>query len=63
MNSGLCQYFRCPDQYDKIGWTDAAPSASGYFRFGENSTCFGAYEGQLPSPDLLKLFMMRFLAL
>ncbi len=51
MNSGLCQYFRCPDQYDKIGWTDAAPSASGYFRFGENSTCFGAYEGQLPSPD------------
>lgn len=50
MNSGLCQYYRCPDRYDRIEWRDALPSTSGYFCFGRNSTCFGSYHGQRPSP-------------
>lgn len=50
MKSGICQYYRCPDRYDRIEWRNALPSSSGYFCFGRNSTCFGNYHGQLLSP-------------
>ncbi len=50
MQNSLVQYFRCPETFDRTvsGKTDS--SASGYFRFGKDSTCFGSYHAQQPSP-------------
>jgi len=50
MNSGLCQYYRCPEGYERIRWRDTLPSTSGFFCCGRNATCFGNYDGQLSSP-------------
>jgi hypothetical protein len=52
MNSGLKDYFRCPDQYDRIRVKDAVPSTCGYFRFGPGSICYGNYHRQQQTLDL-----------
>ncbi len=50
MRNLLAQYFRCPERFDRIVWREASPAANGYFRFGEDSTCFGSYHAQQPTP-------------
>jgi hypothetical protein len=50
MQTCLVQYFRCPEQFDRIEWKEEYPSANGYFRFGDDSTCFGGYHRQRSSP-------------
>ena len=49
ITSGLTQYYRCPDAYDRFGMKGALPSTSGYFRFGQASICYGSYHRQKPS--------------
>src|SRR3984957_14684474 len=49
INSGLTQYYRCPDAYDRFGIKGTIPAAEGYFRFGQASICYGSYHRQRPS--------------
>lgn len=41
--SGLTQYYRCPGVYDRFAVKGTLPSKSGYFRFGQESICYGSY--------------------
>ena len=50
MQSCLVQYFRCPEESDRIVRKEEHSSAIGYFRFGEESTLFGSYLRQRSSP-------------
>ncbi len=49
LNAGLLEYYRCPDRYERFGSKDSLPKASGYFRFSQDSICFGGFHGQKPS--------------
>jgi hypothetical protein len=49
MPNSLVQYFRCPQRFDLLAWRDEPTGESGYFRFGNDSTCFGSYHAQRPS--------------
>ena len=50
MHDCLSQYFRCPEQFDPIVWKEPLSAERGYFLFGKDSTCFGAYHAQRSSP-------------
>ena len=50
VESGLGDYFRCPETYDRFALKGDLPSDSGYFRFGQGSICYGSYHRQQPSP-------------
>ena len=47
----LVQYFRCPEEFDHIMWPEENSAPAGYFRFGEDATCFGNYRKQRPDPS------------
>jgi hypothetical protein len=49
MRSCLVQYFRCPEQYDRIASGETPSTTSGFFRFGRDSICFGRYHAQQPA--------------
>jgi len=50
MNDRLIQYYRCPEQYVRFARKETLPVTSGYFRFGQEATCYGSYCGQQASP-------------
>jgi len=41
----LGKYFRCPDRFDRTV-PNGDPVAQGFFRFGQDVTCFGSYHAQ-----------------
>jgi hypothetical protein len=49
MNDCLTQYFRCPEQYIRLGLTGLLSEASGYFRLGPEAMCYGKYHGRSPA--------------
>ena len=49
MRSCLVQYFRCPEQFERIVWSETHSAASGYFCFGKDSTCFGSFHANQAS--------------
>jgi len=51
MESYLSTYFRCPEESVKIVSERQLSSASGYFRFGPNSTLFGRLSGKQPAAN------------
>jgi hypothetical protein len=51
MNSCLTEYYRCPDRYARLALRRRGPMATGYFRFGEDTTCFGNLSGYQPASD------------
>lgn len=53
LNTGLRDYYRCPDKFEHFGLRDPRPTTSGYFRFGRDSICFGEFHGQEPSSDCI----------
>jgi len=49
MSNYLIQYYRCPEHYVRLALKGALSTTSGYFRFGENTICYGRYCGRRPS--------------
>lgn len=49
MNDCLADYFRLPNLYECFSWTDSSAAKEGYFRFGEEITCFGRCSGLQPA--------------
>jgi len=45
MIDGITRYYQCPQQYVRISVKEGASSTTGYFRFGEGSTCYGRLWG------------------
>jgi len=43
VNDHLAQYFRCPKRYIRVETKGTPSSSSGYFRFGNDAICYGAY--------------------
>jgi len=50
MHGCLVQYFRCPEEFDRTVGREDHSAPSGYFRFGQDATCFGPYRMQRPVP-------------
>src|SRR5215467_44464 len=48
MNESLIHYYRCPEHYARLGWTRAPSGPNGYFRFGDDTFCYGRCSKQLP---------------
>ena len=51
MQSLLVDYFGCPERFDHIVWSDEHSDAAGYFRLGDDATCFGHYDRRRQFPD------------
>ena len=49
MNNCLSQYYRCPQGYVRFAPKGPLPAESGFFRFGEDATCYGSYCGHEPA--------------
>lgn len=45
----LTQYYRCPNRYVRIVTGGPLSVRSGYFRFGEETICYGSYCGSEPA--------------
>jgi hypothetical protein len=50
MNDRFIEYYLCPEQYSRLALKDPLPPDKGYFRFGQDTICYGAYRGLKPSP-------------
>jgi hypothetical protein len=65
MTSSFLDYFRCPEEFDNFGVAQGLGQAPGFFRFGEQNTCFGRTAGttaQTPNgglSDVLPLVQSR----
>ena len=46
MNTWLTQYFRCPERYIRVASKVPLSAKSGYFQFGNETTCYGSYYGR-----------------
>lgn len=53
MNNCLADYFRFPEPYECLSWTDNPAAQQGYFRVGDEITCFGRCSGfqWAPNPE------------
>jgi hypothetical protein len=49
MNAILTNYFRCPEDLVKFERKGTLSANNGYFRLGQDATCFGAYSGAKPA--------------
>jgi hypothetical protein len=49
MPGSLTQWFRCPQEFERIVSKKASSSSCGYFLFGKDATCFGSHRAQQPS--------------
>ncbi len=49
MNDCLTEYFRCPESLIRFERKGPLSAKSGYFRVGQDATCYGAYSGQSPA--------------
>ncbi|HEY1809247.1 MAG TPA: hypothetical protein VGG42_11835 [Acidobacteriaceae bacterium] len=45
----LIDYYRCPAEFVRLEVRSPQSSAPGYFRFGEDTTCYGRVAGQAPA--------------
>jgi hypothetical protein len=52
MNESVLEYYRCPERFVRFQRKGSLSSTSGFFRFGEDSICYGGYFGQVPAEDL-----------
>ena len=55
MTSSFLDYFRCPEEFEKLGVAPSLGQTPGFFRFGQQITCFGRSAGpvaQTPNGDL-----------
>jgi len=56
MNDALIEYFRCPDRLVRFHRKGPLSAGSGFFRLGQDTTCYGSYYGtrpsELPTDDL-----------
>lgn len=43
INTWLTQYFRCPERYIRVASKEPLSTKSGYFQFGNETTCYGSY--------------------
>src|SRR5208282_724742 len=41
MNSALVDHYRCPESFAGFKLTDHLSDDTGYFRFGQNTICYG----------------------
>ena len=46
----VTEYYRCPEEYLNFIPTAPLSKTTGYFRFGDDSVCYGNYAGQEPLP-------------
>jgi len=56
MTSSFLDYYRCPEEFEKFGVAQALGQSPGFFRFGQQITCFGRSAGmvaQSTNGDLL----------
>jgi hypothetical protein len=51
MNESFVEYFKCPDQYARFGLRGTLSAASGYFRFGKRTVCYGRLCGPRTRSD------------
>ncbi len=49
MSGSLTQWFRCPQEFDRIVSKEASSPSCGYFLFGKDATCFGSHRAQRQS--------------
>jgi hypothetical protein len=49
MNDSLTQYYRCPEHYIRLALKGSLSGTGGYFRFGEDSFCYGRCSGRDPA--------------
>jgi len=55
-NETLVERYRCPDRFAEFTLSGALSGCAGYFRFGEESICYGQFAGGAPAPlDTLNL--------
>src|SRR6267142_468629 len=45
MNTWLIHYFRCPERNIRVASKEPLSTRSGYFKFGNEATCYGNYYG------------------
>jgi len=45
INGCLTDHYRCPDRYLRLALRRRGPAATGYFLFGEDTTCYGSLSG------------------
>lgn len=45
----LTEYYRCPEEYCSFAFLGALSSKPGYFRFGQDTICYGRYIGRQPA--------------
>lgn len=49
MNDCLIQYYRCPEHYVRLAVKGSLSAKSGFFRFGEETFCYGRCSGRDPA--------------
>lgn len=52
INGCLTGYYRCPEKYVRLALRRRAPTAPGYFLFGEDTTCYGTLSGATPAQSI-----------
>jgi hypothetical protein len=52
MNDSFVEYYRCPEAFVRFKPKGPMSSKSGFFRFGQDATCYGGYSGQSPAESL-----------
>jgi hypothetical protein len=56
MNDSFVEYYRCPERFIRFKRKGPLSARSGFFRFGEDSTCYGTYSGVTPAQALTDSF-------
>lgn len=56
MNESFVQYYRCPESYVRFELKGALSDNKGYFRFGQDTVCYGRYGDRQVSPRPVGLF-------
>ncbi|MGB9031222.1 MAG: hypothetical protein WCC27_13970 [Acidobacteriaceae bacterium] len=49
MSGCLTGYYRCPEKYVRLALRERGPTATGYFLFGQDTTCYGNLSGSKPA--------------
>ena len=50
MTDCFTRYYRCPERYVRFARNESLSAANGYFRFGQEATCYGRCFGEHASP-------------
>jgi hypothetical protein len=46
----LAEYYRCPEEYSSFALLGTLSGKPGYFKFGQDTICYGRYLGRQPAP-------------